>query len=128
MSSYQGYEFRVRTSQNKWPLPERDSDGFPYYRATVVIESEAAYKNLQDLVIIGEPVRSVYGFLYKFRVSAKKNPSTVVEGDLIVPIKKGTYGTFTAILVAFSPTTSPYTQNRFEADATWLITSEDITP
>lgn len=128
MSSFQGHEFRIISFQGRWPMIERDSEGVPWYRATIRIESETDYKLLADLAVQAQPIMALGGFTGKVRVLRKKNTSTVAEGDLIVPIRKGEQGTFTAVLASFRPETYGNRNQVFDADAEWVITSADITP
>lgn len=128
MSSFQAHEFRLLSFRGQWPMISRDQDGVPRYRATIRIESETNYKLLADLAVQAQPVMALGAFIGKVRVLRKKNTSTVAEGDLIVPIRKGELGTFTAVLVSFVPKTFGNRNQTFDADAEWIITSADITP
>jgi hypothetical protein len=128
MSTYQGHEFKVVPFQGRWPLIERDSEGVPWYRATIEMFDETDYKNLADLVVQGQPIMAGGLFRGKVRIGRKKNLSTIAEGELIVPIRRSEYGIFNAVLLKFSPETYGHLNQRFRADAEWCVTAEDITP
>lgn len=123
-SSFGVADFNVMADQRGlWPLPERDADGVPHYRATVKTLSETEYKNLQNNVSLVTMKRGLGGF--DFVASVEAGPSSAT---LQVPIMAGELQSFTALLVSVTPKMSGRKANHFECVCDWLILSSDITP
>jgi hypothetical protein len=60
----------VADNRGFWPLPERDSDGIPHYRATVIPFSETEYKNLLNNVSLITVKRGLGAFDIEITVEA----------------------------------------------------------
>jgi hypothetical protein len=133
MSSWRNADFRViPDDRGMYPMPERDGEGIPRYKARVKPNSETEYKNLQNNVSMVTTRRGLGTYLFTFTIDAG-----VGEDDLIVPINSGQRGLYTAILVACSPLTygrstmqtiDDHTALYFECECEWIITQDDITP
>lgn len=122
-SSFSGTNFRViATSPGFYPLPERDADGLPHYRATVKLASATDYKALADLVSLVTLKRALGSYAFVAVVDAGPSSAT-----LSVPVAAGTLGAFTALLVACKPISSGRQTTDFRADCDWAILS-DSTP
>jgi hypothetical protein len=133
MSSWRFADFRViPDGRAMYPLPERDSDGVPRYKAKVKAKSETEYKNLLNNISIVTIRRGLGSFNFVYTIEAG-----VGVGDLYVPVKAGYLGYFEAILVKATPIF--YGRGRvlkfpgdgdyyYELDCEWIITSDDITP
>jgi hypothetical protein len=121
MSSFGSIAFQVFADRGRWPMPERDRDGIPRYRARIRC-SLAGYQALQDAVSLVTVKRALGGF----------QGTAVVEAGppaqmLTVPAARGTTQAFLALLVALSAETSGQETSRVDADAEWLLVG-DITP
>lgn len=122
MSSFDTVDFKVIAQNGRWPLPEPDTDGLYHYKATVRLETEADYKALQGM----------HERITVKAASGMKGGTVVIEtggdsADLLVPVKKGSAGTFDAILIGFNPQIRARTDESFDADCDWIILG-DPTP
>ena len=131
MSTFNATSFRViPDDRGNYPLPARDGDGIPHYRAKIRPIDEAAYKAIQDSVSIVTTRRGRGAFNFLFSVDAGPG-----EAALSVPVSPTAYGAFDAILVSFVAITGPergipggVSAPYYEADADFIVTSDDITP
>lgn len=106
-----------------FPLPVRDNDGIPHYRASIHLASDADYAAMQDALSIVSVRRALGSFGFVATVEA--GPASA---DLVVPIGAGTLGTFRALLVGLTPKASGSKATDMRADADWLLVSDDLTP
>lgn len=121
MSQFGAIPFKVFAERGRWPLPERDRDGIPRYRARVRC-SVANYRALQDAVSLVTVKRALGGFLGTAVVEAGPAAQT-----LTVPAARGTTHSFLALLVAVSAETSGHESDRVDATCEWIVVG-DITP
>lgn len=122
-SSFGSTEFRVMAKETGYyPLPERDGDGLPHYRATIRADSATDYKALADAACLVTPVRALGSLAFVLRVDAGPGSAT-----LEVPVEAGTLGTFTAVLVGFVPRAHGRDATDFRADCDWALLT-DVTP
>lgn len=113
----------VADNRGFWPMPERDSDGVPHYRATVIPFSETEYKNLQNNVSLITVKRGLGAF--DLAITVEAGPG---EDELRVPVDAGNRGSFQAILVSCAPKALGNRSGHFECVCDWVLTSSDITP
>jgi hypothetical protein len=113
----------VADNRGFWPLPERDSDGIPHYRATVIPFSETEYKNLLNNVSLITVKRGLGAFDIEITVEAGPG-----EAELRVPVNSGNRGSFQAVLVGCTPRALGNRAGRFEVVVDFVLTSSDVTP
>lgn len=126
MSNFATATFRIESTNNRWPSITRDRDGIPYYTADIMIPTSDDLVALQDAVTITTPKIARGGFLGVAPIDG--GGSNLGEHSLTIPYSKGQPETFLAMLVTLTVEANPRTNGKFHANASWLITSAEITP